>query len=276
MVKRDIRMYFLHVLLVCIIFLQLAAHHHCVASEAFHPRKQGERIVTGPLLVGEITRYTGYFDGGFITVEVGATIVFSITVTTGSQFLCTNLLKRIEQNGNDYSITPESPGEEEIQVAWSNLDGCGLIDAGQTVTGTMSLFPFSFSTEEPFRIYYALSSHREEYFAITPGIPSTTTTSGPSTTSSTSATTSAITTTTLPPQFCLAEEIYGEDAEATALLRRVRDELLSNTPEGQELIKLYYQWNTLLARVPGDNGAVREDIKELIDELLPVFEALLE
>jgi len=263
-------------LLACFIFLQLAEHHPCSASEAFNPRKQGERFVAGPLLSGGITRYTGDFDGGVITVEVGATIVFSITVTTGNQFLCTNLLNRIEQNGNEYIITPESAGEEEIHVAWSNLDGCGLIDAGQTITGTMSVFPFSFSIEEPFRLFYAIGIHGTEYFDITPGIPSTTTTSRPSTTSSTSLTTSAITTTTLPPQFCLAEAIYGEDAEATALLRRVRDELLSRTPEGQELITLYYQWNALLAHLAGDNGAVRDDIKGLIDELLPVFEEMLE
>ena len=105
---------------------------------------------------------------------------------------------------------------------------------------------------------------------------STTTTSGASTTSSTSATTSTITTTTLPPQFCLAEKIYGEHAEETALLRLVRDELLSTTPEGRELIRLYYQWNAILARVPGENGAIREDIKELIDEILPVFEEMVE
>ncbi len=264
-------------LLVCFISLHLAAHHHCSASEQFYSSQQGERIVTALLLLGETTSYTRDFDGGFITVEVSDTIVFSITVTTGSQFLCNNLLNRIEQNGNHYIITPEGAGEEEIHIAWSNLNGCGLIDAGQTVTGTMSVFPLSFSIKEPFRIYYALSSHGEDYFDITPGISSTTTTSGAPTTSSTT-TTPPVTTTTssLPVPLCLAEEIYGEDAEETALLRLVRDELLSTTPEGQELIRLYYQWNALLARVPGDNAAIREEIKELIDEILPVFEEMVE
>jgi hypothetical protein len=267
----------LRFLLVGFISLQLATPHHCSAADAFHSLKQGKRTVTSPLLLGEATSYTREFDGGFITVEVSDAIVFSITVTTGSQFLCNNLLNRIEQNGNHYIITPERPGEEEIHVAWSNLENCSLIDAGQTATGTMSVFPFSFSIKEPFRIYYALSSHGEDYFDITPGRASTTTTSGAPATSSTT-TTPPVTTTTssLPLPLCLAEAIYGEDAEETALLRLVRDELLSTTPEGQELIRLYYQWNALLARVPGDNAAIREEIKELIDAMLPVFEEMVE
>jgi hypothetical protein len=265
-------------LLVCFIPLQLAAHHRCSASEEFHPLERGNRIVTGPLLSGETTSYTRDFDGGYVTVAVSDTIVFSITVTTGSQFLCNNLLKRIEQNGNQYNITSENPGADDIHIAWSNLNPCGLIDAGETATGTMSVFPLSFTIQEPFRIHYALSSHGEDYFDIIPGISSTTTTSGAPTTSSTTTTIAAVTTTTssLPVPLCLAEKIYGEDAEETALLRLVRDELLSTTPEGQELIRLYYQWNALLARVPGDNAAVREEIKELIDEILPVFEEMLE
>jgi hypothetical protein len=278
MVKKDIMKDIVRLLLVCFISLQLAAHHHCSASEQSYSPQQGERIVTVPIFSGETTSYTRDFDGGFITVEVRDTIVFSITVTTGSQFLCNNLLNRIVQNGTPYIITPEGAGEEEIHITWSNLNPCGLIDAGQTATGTLSVFPFSFSITEPFRIYYALGSHGEDYFDITPGISSTTTTSGSPTTSSTTTTITAVTTTTssLPAPLCLAEEIYGEYAEETALLRLVRDELLSTTPEGQELIRLYYQWNALLARVPGDNAAIREDIKELIDAILPVFEEMVE
>ena len=141
-------------LLTCFISLQLATHHHCSASEEFHPLKQGKRIVTGPILLGETTPYTRDFDGGYITLEVSDTIVFSITVTTGSLFLCNNLLHRIEQNGNQYNITSQNPGADDIQIAWSNLDGCRLIDAVQTATGTMSVFPFSFSIKEPFRLSY--------------------------------------------------------------------------------------------------------------------------
>jgi hypothetical protein len=276
MLKRDIMQNMVRLLLACFIALQLAEHHHASASEEFHPLKQGERIVTGPLLLGETTSYIRDFEGGYVTLEVGDTIVFSITVTPGSQFLCNNLLNRIEQNGNHYIITPESAEEEEIHVAWSNLDGCGVIDAGQTATGTMSVFPLSFSIKEPFRIYYSLSSHGEDYFDIAPGMPSTTTSSA-ATTSSTTTTPPLTTTTTTPPgPLCLAEKIYGEYAEETALLRRVRDELLSNTPEGQALIRLYYQWDTLLGQPIGDDEGIREEVKKLINEIIPVFEEMVE
>ena len=247
-------------LLSCFISLPLAAHHHSSASEEFHPLKQGERTVTGPLLLGESTRYTRDFDGGYVTLEVGDTIVFSITVTSGTLFLCPNVLSRINQNGNQYLITPDGLGEDAIHIAWSNLDGCGLIDAGQTATGTMSVFPFSFTIEKPFRLYYSIgSSHGEDYFDIAPGIPSTTTSSA-ATTSSTATTSVNTSTTTQPLSLCLAEKIYGEHAEKTALLRLVRDELLSNTPEGQALIRLYYQWDTLLGQVIGDDEGITEEI----------------
>jgi len=276
MLKKDIIQNIIRLLLACFIALQLAENHHLSASEEFHPLKQGERIVTGPQLLGETTRYTRDFDGGYVTLEVSDTIAFSITVTTGSQFLCNNLLIRIEQNGNHYIITPENAGEEEIHVAWSNLDGCGVIDAGQTATGTMSVFPFSFTTEEPFRLYYVIGIHGTEYFDITPGIPSTTTSQATTTSSTTTTPPLTTTTTTLPVPLCLAEKIYGEHAEETAQLRLVRDELLGQTPEGQALIRLYYQWDTILGQVIEDDERMREEVKELIDEILPVFEEMLE
>jgi len=260
-------------LFVCFIPLQLAAHHRCNASEEFHPLKQGPRIVTGPLLSGETTLYRRDFDGGYVTVEVSDTIVFLITVTTGSYYVC-NVPRTIEQNGNHYDITSDSPGVDDIHITWSYLNGWGDLYAGQTAVGTMSTFPSSFTVEESFILYCGIWAHRD-YFVINP-VQRTTTIPITTTTSSTSATTSAITTSTLPPPFCLAEEIYGKYAEETALLRRVRDELLRKTPEGQELIRLYYQWHAMLARVPGDNAGIREDIKELIDELLPLFEKMVE
>jgi hypothetical protein len=83
MLKRDIMQYIMGFLLVCFISLQLAEQHHSSASEEFHPLKQGERIVPGPLLLSETTLYTRDFDGGFIAVEVSDNIIFSITVTSG-------------------------------------------------------------------------------------------------------------------------------------------------------------------------------------------------
>jgi hypothetical protein len=182
--------------------------------------------------------------------------------------------RSIEQKGNHYDIISENPGVDDIPIAWSNFNGCGEIYTGQPAVGTMRTFPSSFTIEEGFILYCGIWAHRD-YFIINPFTP-TTTIPITTTTSSTSATTSVIITTTLPPPFCLIEQIYGEYGQETALLRVVRDELLSTTPAGQELIRLYYQWNALLARVPGDNAAIREEIKGLIDQMLPVFEKMVE
>jgi len=67
----------------------------------------------------------------------------------------------------------------------------------------------------------------------------------PTTTSTSSTTTTPISTTTTslpqPPSDCLSEELYGEHSEETELLRYIRDNVLSQTLTGREIIKLYYQ-----------------------------------
>ena len=267
-------------LLVCFTSLQVVLHQPCTAREHDSSLQQGNPVFTSAVPHLQITTtmdipYRRNFDWGYVIAEVNDTIIFSITVTSGSRFFCNNALKRIEQNDNHYIITPESAREDEIHVEWTNLDGCGIIDARQTATGTMSVFPLSFDITEPFRMYYVTGIHDEDYFDITPGIPPTTT-SRASTTSSTTITTPVNTTTALPVPLCLAEKIYGEYVEETELLRRVRDELLSKTDEGQEIIRLYYQWDALLAQALANNEAFTEEIKGLIDETLPVFEEMIE
>jgi hypothetical protein len=42
---------------------------------------------------------------------------------------------------------------------------------------------------------------------------------------------------------CPAEIVYGEHSEETELLRSIRDNVLSKSQEGRELIKRYYQWS---------------------------------
>jgi len=45
----------------------------------------------------------------------------------------------------------------------------------------------------------------------------------------------------IPIGFCTAEKIYGEDSEEVELLRYFRYNVLSKTPEGREIIRLYYE-----------------------------------
>jgi DNA-binding beta-propeller fold protein YncE len=123
----------------------------------------------------------------------------------------------------------------------------------------------------------------------------TTTTS----TTPTSSTTSTTTTITQCP--CLIKEIYSENAEEVAFLRNFRDEALSKTPSGRELIKLYYQvspmlvemleddellresfirfyyeWGPALLEAIEEDEAFRSEIKEMIDGVLPLIREIVE
>jgi len=86
--------------------------------------------------------------------------------------------------------------------------------------------------------------------------PTTTTTAEPNTT------------TTKNGGLCTSELIYGEDSEEVEILRYIRDNVLNQTPTGQELIRLYYQWSPAIVKTMENDEDFKEDIKELIDGVL--------
>jgi hypothetical protein len=67
---------------------------------------------------------------------------------------------------------------------------------------------------------------------------------------------------------CPSEEIYGEGSLEVTLLRAVRDRVLSQTPEGREIIKLYYQWSPVVTMALRNDKAFKKDMKELLDGIL--------
>ena len=79
-----------------------------------------------------------------------------------------------------------------------------------------------------------------------------------------------------PSATCPSIEIYGEGSLEVTLLRAIRDNLLSQTPEGQELIKLYYQWSPVMVKAMEEDEAFKEEFKNMIDKLLPVIEQKVE
>jgi hypothetical protein len=89
-------------------------------------------------------------------------------------------------------------------------------------------------------------------------VPVTTTTSIPSGT-----------TTTVEP--CISEAIYGENSEETELLRYIRDNVLSQTPEGQEIIRLYYELSPVIVKAMEEDEGFKEQVKEMIDGILPLI-----
>jgi len=81
----------------------------------------------------------------------------------------------------------------------------------------------------------------------------------------------ATTTTSTPSSTpCPSETIYGEHSLETARLRYFRDKVLSQTKEGQELIKLYYLWSPLVVKAMEQDEEFKEELKELINGILPL------
>lgn len=77
---------------------------------------------------------------------------------------------------------------------------------------------------------------------------------------------SSSTTTTSTP--CPSKEIYGENSQETQLLRSIRDNVLSQTPEGRKIITLYYQWSPAIVRAMKEDKAFEADIRKMIDGFL--------
>ena len=84
------------------------------------------------------------------------------------------------------------------------------------------------------------------------------------------------TTTTVPEQPCLSEEIYGEDLEEAELLRNFRDNVLNQTSEGRELIRLYYQWGPVIVKAMEEDEEFKKGVKGMIDGILPLIESQIE
>jgi hypothetical protein len=101
----------------------------------------------------------------------------------------------------------------------------------------------------------------------------TTTTTIPPDNITTSTTTSSTTTTTcICPILCN----YGELSEEAELLRHFRNTVLSKSPEGQELIRLYYEWSPVIVKAMEADEGFRERMKEMIDGILELFRGEVE
>jgi hypothetical protein len=73
-------------------------------------------------------------------------------------------------------------------------------------------------------------------------------------------------------QICPLQKIYGKNAKEVAILRNFRDELLSQTLEGRELIKLYYQWSPVIVKAIEKDGGIKESLQEIIDEIVQLIQ----
>ena len=67
---------------------------------------------------------------------------------------------------------------------------------------------------------------------------------------------------------CFLNQMYGGDSKETELLRYFRNELLRRTPEGQELIRLYYRLSPFIVEAMEEDEEFKEEVKEMIDGIL--------
>ena len=65
--------------------------------------------------------------------------------------------------------------------------------------------------------------------------------------------------------------LEGDEAQLDAI-RDFRDNVLSQTPAGQELIKLYYQWSPVIVQAMKKDAAFKEQVKEMVDGVLELIE----
>jgi hypothetical protein len=72
---------------------------------------------------------------------------------------------------------------------------------------------------------------------------------------------------------CLATFALGGTTRGTDLnaLRKFRNEVLSKSPEGREIIKLYYKWSPAIVKAMEANEAFKEDVKEMVDGVLKLI-----
>ena len=70
---------------------------------------------------------------------------------------------------------------------------------------------------------------------------------------------------------CVVDRVLGEHSAETELLRSLRDDVFSKSLEGQELIKLYYQWSPFIINAMEADKEFKQEIKDMIAEVLSMI-----
>ena len=70
---------------------------------------------------------------------------------------------------------------------------------------------------------------------------------------------------------CALIQIYGENSKEVELLRNFRDNVLTQIPAGQEIIRLYYELSPVVVRMMEEDEGFREEIKKTIDGVLKMI-----
>jgi len=75
---------------------------------------------------------------------------------------------------------------------------------------------------------------------------------------------------------CLLAELYDKASEEINITKNFRDTVLSQTPEGRALIKLYYSWSPAIVKAMEEDEEFKEEVKQMLDSVLPMIEKVVE
>jgi hypothetical protein len=184
----------------------------------------------------------------------------------------------VHYDGSNWSpVTGISPGSIQLTGIWgSSASDIFIVGLGGTILhydGTAWSDMASGTLENLWSVW---GTGAGEVFAVGgTSVPIALRYEAPAPTTTTTAaitTTSTVITTTTTVGICPSEAIYGEDFETTELLRYVRDSILSATPEGREIIKLYYELSPVIVKAMQEDEGLKQEVKEMIDGVLLITE----
>ena len=118
--------------------------------------------------------------------------------------------------------------------------------------------------------------HSRDTTAITTSTSSIDTTTTIPTVITTSIPNIITTITTTINSICPPELIYGEFSQETELLRKFRDNILSTTPEGRQLIELYYQWAPVVIEAMEHDEDCKDEVNVVIDGFLETIREVVD
>lgn len=70
---------------------------------------------------------------------------------------------------------------------------------------------------------------------------------------------------------CPMEQLYGRDSKEVRLLRNFRDRVLSSSPAGEFITRLYYEWSPYIAAAMKEDAGFKRGAKAMIDGMLPLM-----
>jgi len=83
------------------------------------------------------------------------------------------------------------------------------------------------------------------------------------------------TTTTTPAGPCPAEAVLGEDDPRLDTLRAFRDQVLASNPNGQKMIKMYYDASAAIVQMMDNDPKLRESARNYLESIMPTIEMMV-